>query len=201
MLACSVGNGAVVSVDFQGAGAATVSGGGVLGGGSLWNVAGEGYGVEVPLQDAAGASSGLRVWTEGFTGTRLEGDALYGDYLVGDVELRGLQADTAYELVVFTAANIQQAFFFPGSWTPTGASASPPDFCAYGDPALPGMEGCDYLRGIAVADNDGVIAIGAGFGAIAGLQLDISAPVNPEPSVAFLQAIAFVALVFRRRRR
>ncbi|MDA0767978.1 MAG: hypothetical protein O3A87_08120 [Verrucomicrobia bacterium] len=192
-----------MNVDFQGAGEVTsVSTGGVLQpSGLLWNVNGPGYGAEASLVTSHGVASGIILWTDGFTGTRVEGDALYGDYFVGDIELRGLVANEAYELVLYNAANILSSYHFGGSWTLTGASATPPGVCAYHDPSLAtGVEGCDFLRGIAVADENGVIAIGAGFGAIAGLQLDLPGVPNPEPSILLLQGLAVVMGLMRRRR-
>lgn len=191
--------GSLVNVDFQGGGSPVVVGAGVLGGGPVWNVA-SGSGVEVPLLTAAGLASGLVVWSDGFTGTRTEGDTLYGDYLVGDFEVRGLVANEVYEVVLYNAANIQPFHSFAGPWQPTGVSANPPPFCAYADPALPGREGCDYLRGFATSDSAGVIAVSSGFGAVAGLQIGLPASVNPEPSGILLQAIAFGFLLSRRRR-
>jgi len=169
--------------------------------GSLWNVNGVGYGAEASLVTSHGVGSGLILWTDGFTGTRAEGDALYGDYFVGDLELRGLVANQSYELVLYNAANILTSYRFAGSWTPTGASTPPPAFCDYHDPSLAnGVEGCDFLRGIAVADENGVIAIGAGFGAIAGLQLDLPGAHNPEPSILLLQGLAVMMGLMGRRR-
>ena len=100
--------------------------------------------------------------------------------------------------MLFNAANIQASYRFGGVWTPSAESAADHD-CVYGDPVLPGVEGCDYLRGTIVADEFGVIAIDSGFGAIAGLQLDYPVLSNPEPSVLLLHGVAIGFFVMRRR--
>lgn len=193
---------ALVSVDFQGVGGvvATSGVGAVMQpAGGIWNVNGPGVGGEVPMVSSYGAATGVRMWTDGWTGASAEGDALYGDYLVGEVELRGLAPNESYELVLYSAANILSVFRFAGPWDPEEGSASPGP-CPYGDPVLPGMEGCNYFRGRAIADAFGVISISANLGAIAGLQLDLPALSNPEPSVFFLAGVAVVVCVGGRRR-
>jgi hypothetical protein len=68
--------------------------------------------------------------------------------------------------------------------------------CHYGHTVLPGVEGCDYVVGEAVADAAGQITVEVRPGAMAGMQLAL----NPEPSVLLLQAIAGLVLALRRWR-
>lgn len=192
----------MINVDFQGASGetSTASAGAVLQPvGSLWNVNGQGFGAEVPLATSFGGVSGVSLWTDGLMMESWLGDALFHDYMSGDFELRGLEANQSYELVLYTPANIQTEYYFHGTWTPTAASASPP-FRDIGDPSLPGIEGSDYIRGMVVADGSGVIAVNAALGGVAGLQLDVPALANPEPTVVMLQALAAVIGLTRRRR-
>jgi hypothetical protein len=123
---------------------------------------------------------------------------MYGDYLVGSVELRGLDSGASYEIVLYGAANLQTQFEVAGPWVMTPESAGHSDDCLYWDTALPGVEGCDYVRGLASADASGVIAIQVGRGASAGLQMDLAH--NPEPGVMVMMGLALVLLAGRRRR-
>lgn len=192
----------MINVDFQSAGGetSTVSAGAVLQPvGSLWNVNGQGSGAEVSVVTSFGAATGVTLWTDGLMMEGWLGDALFHDYMSGDFELRGLEANQSYELVLYTPANIQTEYYFHGSWTPTAASASPP-VRDIGDPSLPGLEGSDYIRGTVVANGSGVIAVNAGLGGVAGLQLNVPALSNPEPTVIILQALALVVGLTRRRR-
>lgn len=203
LAACPCARAAVVNIDFQGPGgttSTTSTGAALQPSGTIWNVNGDGYSVEVPLVTSQGATLAATLWTSGFTGRQAAGDALYSDYLAGDVELRGLDANESYELVLYSAANIATLFRLDNPWILTGASASPPDWCAPSDTVLPGVEGCNYFRGTAEADEFGVIAINANLGAIAGLQLSLPSVANPEPSILILHGIAGALAMIRRRR-
>jgi hypothetical protein len=194
----------VVNVDFQGAGlVATSPVGAVLQPeGGIWNTNGFGYGVEVPLVTSFGSASGVRLWTDGWTGTRSEGDAVTSDFFSGTVELRGLDPGESYRLVLYSAAGISTLFQFEGGWQLTAASADRPSICLTDAAAgmAGGVEACSFVQGDALADPSGVIAFHASFGAISGMQLDLHTVSNPEPTVVMLQVLAVVVLGGRRRR-
>ena len=191
--------GAVINIDFQ-VGADRVvqvgSAGAVIPtGGSYWNVNGANGSVQ-ELLTSEGAPSGvtLRSDLSPALGTD-EADALFGDSVFGEATLGGLNPGQRYRLVIYGGANLQNIYRVRQSF----ATLSPEYgtiLCEYGHTALPGVDGCDYVHGEALADAAGEIAVEVLPGAMAGLQLAL----NPEPSVLVLQAIGALFLAVRRRR-
>jgi len=190
----------VVNVDFQGAGGLTMSenGGAVIPfAGSYWNPSGTGSGA-VSLLTSTGAPSGLELKLSVEAGNRIQdGDALYRDYVFGDATIRGLNPGQDYHVVIYSAANLQGIFRVAqpfDSNSPRYGEIS----CTYEHTVLPGVEGCDYAKGVATADAAGEIEVGVNPGAMSGLQ--ISPVPNPEPSVVLLNLLAVMVGAWRRSR-
>lgn len=62
--------------------------------------------------------------------------------------------------------------------------------CTYEHTVLPGVEGCDYVVGMATADIFGEIRVSVQPGAMSGMQIAL----NPESSVTMLNLIAGLGL-------
>jgi hypothetical protein len=189
----------VVNIDFQvGTGRGVMVGGGgtvILSPGPFWNVNGE-DGVAVPLLTSIGAPTGLSLVTSFYFGqTTVDADAMFGDYVAGTASIIGLNPGQEYRLVVYGGANLQNVFRVEQPFDTSSPGYGEID-CDYRHTALPGVHGCDYVTGEAVADEFGVITVAVSPGAMAGMQI---VP-NPEPSVLFLQGIGGLLLALRRRR-
>jgi hypothetical protein len=213
----------LINVDFNSSSSPTYIGPGVLGAaGDFWNgVGGPSLGANLPLRNAAGTATGVKISYSGsglfffdaegagtvFTGTPF--DALLRDYMVADksgqggpstVTLSGLNSGGAYRLILFSIANSRGR---DTSFTVGGVTQ---DVIAGPDQFL--KEGENFADFMATADASGnlVITVAAGNaveGDLDGIQLtpftSPPSPVVPEPPTVALLALGGGALAGWRR--
>lgn len=200
MLAVSARASVVVNIDIQPSDGVTMTGStsSVLpSAGAIWNTNGPNHQPQ-PLLDSDGNGSGLSLTTAlyeaPFPG---DGDALYSDYMIGEARISGLAANEDYEVVLYGGANLMTIFIVEQSFTRLSPE---PAYCPYEHKQLPGIDGCDYVRGIVTADTSGEFAVNVNLGGLAGLQIELPAP-NPEPTVLMLLPLSAVVVLRCRKRR
>ncbi len=190
--------GAVVNLDFQvGPGLGVMAGGAgtvLPSAGSYWNTNGANW-IPMPLLTSTGAPSGMELVSDFWNGLQTaDGDALFGDSVSGDATIRGLAPGIGYQIVIYGAANLQNIYRVDQAFE-SNSPAYGEITCTYGHTVLPGVEGCDYVQGIATADAEGEITVRVFPGAMSGMQIIA----NPEPSVMLLHLIAGLGAGRRRR--
>jgi len=141
----------VVNIDIQPSWGETMTGGdsAVLpSAGPFWNTNGPNH-QSRPLLLSDGAPSGLSLtadlWDPPFSG---DGDALFRDYMIGEIRLAGLMPGHDYEVVFYAGANLMTQFRVGQPFT----RLSPlPGYYPYEPKVLPGIDGIDYVRGLVTA--------------------------------------------------
>jgi hypothetical protein len=188
----------VLNIDIQPSGSDTMSGGTFAvmpSAGSFWNTNGPNYQPRTLLL-SDGTDSGLSLTSDLYEMPGPgNGDALYRDYMMGETKIGGLAAGADYEVVFYAGADLMTVFIVDQSFTRLSPD---PGYCPYQHKELPGIDGCDYVRGIVTADSAGEFAVNVNLGALAGMQIAIPGP-NPEPEVMVLLPLA--AMIVARRRR
>jgi len=189
----------VVNIDIQPSGGVTMTGStaSVLpSAGSFWNTNGRNHQPQGLLR-SDGTDSGLSLTTDLYEAPfPSDGDTLYRDSMIGGAKIGGLVAGADYEVVFYAGANLMTVFIVGQSFTRLSPQ---PGYCPYEHKELPGIDGCDYVRGIVTADSAGEFAVNVNLGALAGLQLAMPTH-NPEPSALMLLPLSAV-LALRRGKR
>jgi hypothetical protein len=213
----------LINVDFNASSGPTYTGAGVLGAaGDFWNgVGGPPSATNLPLKDAAGAATGVKLSYSGpglfffdaegsgtvFTGTPF--DALLRDYMVADkpgqpgpssVTLSGLTPGGTYRLILYSIANSlgRDTTFTVGGLT-KDVIAGPDQFLKGGENFADFTVTADALGALAIT-----VAAGNGEeGNLDGLQLTPVTPLAavPEPSTLALLALGGGAVAGWRRKR
>lgn len=188
----------VVNIDIQPSGGDMMSGGtsAVLpSAGSFWNASGANHRPHTLLL-SDGTDIGLSLATDLYEAPfHGSGDALYSDYMMGEAKIGGLVAGVDYEVVFYSGANLMTVFIVEQSFIRLSPD---PGYCPYEHKELPGIDGCDYVRGIVTADSAGEFAVNVNLGALAGMQIALP-DANPEPGVMLLLPLAAVIVARRRR--
>lgn len=188
----------VVNIDIQPSGSETMTGGDstvLPSAGPFWNTNAPNS-QSLPLLSSDGAETGLSLTADlydpPFSG---DGDALYRDYMIGEVRITGLVPEKHYDVVFYGGANQMTLFRVDQPFTRLSPD---PGYCPYESKELPGTDGCDYVRGIVTSDPAGEFALDVNLGALAGLQLALPGH-NPEPSTLLLLPASALAALRRRR--